>query len=149
MAMRRVVLLMVSLSMAACASMSRSGGALMEADREFARQSAAHGAPAWSAVMAPNAIKPGPGSTWITGPAAIGEQMTAAFARPGFSLAWEPTRAEISRGGNLGYTWGRWTSTGSGNTRHGNYMTVWEKQPDGAWKVLFDTGDADPPATVR
>ena len=147
--MRRVVLLMNSLSMAACASMSSNGAALMEADREFARQSAAHGAPAWSAVMAPNAIKPGPGSTWIIGPAAIGEQMTAAFARPGFSLAWEPTRAEISRGGNLGYTWGRWTSTGGGNTRHGNYMTVWEKQPGGVWKVLFDTGDPDPPATVR
>ena len=31
----------------------------------------------------------------------------------------------------------------------GNYMTVWEKQPDGTWKVLFDTGDPDPPATAR
>lgn len=150
MAMKRIVLLVVSLTMAACVSTSSSvGNALMEADREFARQSAAHGAPAWTAVMAPNAIKPGPRSTWITGPAAIGEQMTAAFSRPGFSLAWEPVRAEISRGGNLGYTWGRWTSMSAGQSRTGTYMTVWEKQPDGAWKVLFDTGDPDPPATAR
>ena len=31
----------------------------------------------------------------------------------------------------------------NGKAREGTYMTVWEKQPDGTWKVLFDTGDPD------
>ena len=150
MAMKRAVVVLISLLLVGCvSSMSSGGNVLIEADREFARQSAAQGAPAWIAVMAPNAIKPGAGGKWITGPAAIGEQMTAAFSRPGFTLSWEPVRAEVSRGGNLGYTWGRWTSTSGGNTRSGTYMTVWEKQPDGSWKVLFDTGDPDPPAAAK
>lgn len=150
MAMRLWLGLSCALLLAACtSSMSHGTNVLMEADREFARQSAAHGAPAWVAVMAPNAIKPGAGGAWIIGPAAVGEQMTAAFARPGFTLSWEPSRSEVSRGGNLGYTWGRWTSTGGAGSGRGSYMTVWEKQPDGTWKVLFDTGDPDPPATAR
>lgn len=146
MAMRLCCIVLVGWFAAACASMSHSANVLMEADREFARQSAAHGATAWVAVMASNAIKPGANGTWIVGPAAVGEQMSAAFARPGFSLTWEPVRSEISRGGSLGYTWGRWHRTNGTMASDGDYMTVWEKQADGSWKVLFDTGDADPPA---
>ncbi|HSY49870.1 MAG TPA: hypothetical protein VLC46_13735 [Thermoanaerobaculia bacterium] len=61
----------------------------------------------------------------------------------GFTLAWEPMRAELSRGGKLGYTWGRYHSVFKGKERDGAYITVWEKQPTGSWKVLFDTGDPD------
>jgi ketosteroid isomerase-like protein len=78
----------------------------------------------------------------LIGPQEIGDNMLAAFAS-GFTLSWEPARAEISRGGKLGYTWGRYQAVVSGKTREGTYMTVWEKQPDGTWKVLFDTGDPD------
>jgi ketosteroid isomerase-like protein len=78
----------------------------------------------------------------LIGPQEIGENMLAAFAS-GFTLSWEPTRAEISRGGKLGYTWGRYSAVVGGKTREGTYMTVWEKQQDGTWKVLFDTGDPD------
>jgi hypothetical protein len=27
----------------------------------------------------------------------------------------------------------------------GSYSTLWMKQPDGSWKVVFDTGNADGP----
>jgi ketosteroid isomerase-like protein len=115
---------------------------LLKADRDFAKQSAAQGAPAWLAVMAPNAVKPTNGGLWLNGPEEISQNMLIAFST-GFTLSWEPVRAEISRSGKLGYTWGRYHSTLKGKSHDGTYMTVWQKQPDGSWKVLFDTGDPD------
>jgi len=115
---------------------------LLKLDREFAKQSAARGALAWEEYMAPDAGKPANGGRWLMGPEEIGNNMLAAFGS-GFTLAWEPTRAELSHGGKLGYTWGRYHSDFKGKTRDGAYITVWERQPNGSWKVLFDTGDPD------
>jgi ketosteroid isomerase-like protein len=115
---------------------------LLQRDREFAKASAAHGYVAWQEFMAPNAAKPANGGRMLIGPQEIGDNMLAAFLS-GFKLSWEPARVEISRGGKLGYTWGRYHSSANGKTHDGNYVTVWEKQQDGKWKVLFDTADAD------
>ena len=117
-------------------------GVLLKLDREFAKQSAARGAAAWTEFMAPNAAKPANGGRWLIGPEEISVSMRVAF-ESGFTLTWEPTRAALSQGGNLGYTWGRYHSLFKGKAREGTYMTIWQKQPDGSWKVLFDTGDPD------
>jgi ketosteroid isomerase-like protein len=135
----------VLLFIAACAMTTQSepnADMLLQRDREFAKASAAHGHIAWQEFMAPNAAKPANAGRMLIGPQEIGDNMLAAFAS-GFTLSWEPTRAEISRGGKLGYTWGRYHSVFNGKARQGTYMTVWERQPDGTWKVLFDTGDPD------
>jgi ketosteroid isomerase-like protein len=135
----------VLLFLTACATTTQSApdaDVLLQRDREFAKASAARGHLAWQEFLAPNAAKPANGGRTLIGPQEIGDNMMAAFAS-GFTLTWEPTRAEISRGGHLGYTWGRYHSVFNGKSREGTYMTVWEKQQDGTWKVLFDTGDAD------
>ena len=135
----------VFLVLAACATTAPNtpnADVLLQRDREFAKQSAARGALAWREFMAPGAAKPANGGVMLLGPEEIGDNMLAAFAS-GFRLSWEPTRAEVSRGGKLGYTWGRYHSIFNGKTREGAYMSVWERQPDGTWKVLFDTGDPD------
>lgn len=144
MAIKRLMVIAVAL-LTACATSTPSeptAEALLKLDRDFAKQSATRGALAWQEFVAPNAVKPANGGRWLTGPQEIGDNMKAAFDS-GFTLAWEPARAEISRGGKLGYTWGRYHSVFAGKTREGTYMTVWQKQPDGSWKVLFDTGDPD------
>jgi ketosteroid isomerase-like protein len=133
------------LALTACATVPSNGpnaDILLNLDREFAKQSAARGSIAWQEFMAPDASKPANGGRVLVGPLEIADNMLAAFGS-GFTLSWEPTRAEISRGGKLGYTWGRYRSEFKGKAREGTYMTVWEKQPDGKWKVLFDTGDPD------
>lgn len=126
----------------AAATTDANAQVLLDLDRQFAKDSAARGGAAWTAIMAPNAGKPANGGRWIIGPEEIGQSMTIAFSS-GFTLQWEPERAQISRGGKLGYTWGRYHSVANGRERNGTYMTVWQKQPDGSWKVLFDTGDPD------
>jgi len=132
------------LLLAACATTQSAPDAdvLLQRDREFAKQSAAHGYLAWQEFMASNAAKPANGGRMLIGPQEIGDNMLAAFAS-GFTLSWEPSRAEISRGGKLGYTWGRYHSVFNGKSREGAYVRVWEKQQDGSWKVLFDHGDPD------
>ena len=52
-------------------------------------------------------------------------------------LVWWPLWAGIAKSGDLGFTTGPYTV----NDKPGAwYFTVWAKQPDGAWKWLFDGG---------
>jgi ketosteroid isomerase-like protein len=52
-------------------------------------------------------------------------------------LVWWPLWAGVAKSGDLGFTTGPYTV----NDRPGAwYFTVWAKQPDGAWKWLFDGG---------
>jgi ketosteroid isomerase-like protein len=142
--MKRISVVIL-LFLAACTTTTQSepnADVLLRRDREFAKQSAVHGHLAWQEFMTPSAAKPANGGRMLIGPQEIGDSMLAAFAS-GFTLTWEPTRAELSRGGKLGYTWGRYRSLFNGTTREGTYITVWEKQQDGTWKVLFDTADPD------
>jgi len=73
------------------------------------------------------------------------------FDPNGPTLSWTPTKGEVIGAGDLGYTTGRSllriTGTdGKVTERRGEYLTVWRHQPDGSWKVVFDTGSTLPPA---
>jgi ketosteroid isomerase-like protein len=59
-----------------------------------------------------------------------------------FILSWEPLFEKISASGDLGYTYGIHTNTdkSTGNTSKGTYITIWQKQKDGTWKFVLDTG---------
>jgi ketosteroid isomerase-like protein len=58
-------------------------------------------------------------------------------------LEWRPDFVEVSRSGDLGYTYGKYTFTsfdslGNASKSHGIFHTVWKKQEDGTWKYLWD-----------
>jgi len=59
-----------------------------------------------------------------------------------FILTWEPLFEKIAAGGDLGYTYGTYTSKvrSTGNVAKGSYVSIWQKQPDGTWKFLLDSG---------
>ena len=65
-------------------------------------------------------------------------------------LTWEPSYADVSASGDLGYTWGRYTLTVPSSVagkppliRMGSYVTVWKRQPGGGWKFVLDGGAPD------
>jgi ketosteroid isomerase-like protein len=65
------------------------------------------------------------------------------------TIAWEPYFVEMSASGDLGYTLGKSQSTVTGasgkkTVSYGHYVTIWKKQPDGNWKLVFDTGIETP-----
>ena len=119
---------------------------LLKADRAFARDTAVKRLEGWMAYMAEDAVlfsdKP------VVGTDAIRAFYLPAFADQTFILSWQPTRAEMFRSGDTGYTTGRYelhAKDGKGNqvVRHGSYLTVWKKQSDGSWKVIADGGAPD------
>jgi ketosteroid isomerase-like protein len=71
------------------------------------------------------------------------------FAPDGPSLTWTPTKGEVIGAGDIGYTTGASVfrarrADGTVSDRRGQYLTVWKKQPDGTWRVIFDTGSTLP-----
>ena len=119
---------------------------LMDVDRAFARSVAERGAEAWVESFSESGAMLVPGAE-IRGHPAIREAMTPSFETPGFSLNWDPTRARISAGGDLGYTIGRYRSEAPGEdgavVSEGTYVTIWRLGEDGEWRVELDLGVPD------
>ena len=63
-------------------------------------------------------------------------------------LSWRPNWADISSDGKLGYTTGGWEYRVNGKTDEpsafGEYVTIWQKQPDGKFKAVLDIGISHP-----
>ncbi len=114
------------------------GPELEDADRAFAADVAARGAAGWSAAFDPEGGMLRKGAR-IEG-AAIQEMMTPVLASG--LLAWAPIAS--GKDGSLGFTVGKATFTGKtpDDAWASTYVTIWRQQPDGTWKVLFDTGRA-------
>ncbi|HEV8579689.1 MAG TPA: nuclear transport factor 2 family protein [Thermoanaerobaculia bacterium] len=68
-------------------------------------------------------------------------------------LSWYPVFADVSLAGDLGYTTGPWELRAKGkddpNVAHGDFITLWQKQADGTWKVKLDHGVSHPPPASR
>jgi ketosteroid isomerase-like protein len=119
---------------------------LMAADRAFAVATAQDGLDGWLQYFARGGAQVRSGGL-ATGHEAIREWMGPAFADSTFALIWEPHDADVAASGDLGYTFGRWESRRVGadgdRVRTGSYVTLWRRQPDGAWRVVLDIGSPD------
>lgn len=70
------------------------------------------------------------------------------FSRRDLKFEWAPDHSDVFPSGLMGYTSGRYTMSftnfeGKTVSDAGSYLTVWQKQPDGSWKVLSDYGSQD------
>ncbi|HZR05154.1 MAG TPA: hypothetical protein VFA61_04945 [Candidatus Udaeobacter sp.] len=59
-------------------------------------------------------------------------------------ISWQPVFASISRSGELGYTTGPWESRKSRDAKtpdaFGHFVTIWQKNKRGVWKIVLDVG---------
>lgn len=61
-----------------------------------------------------------------------------------FVLMWEPDFSKTATSGELGYTYGTYkinAKISDSLLETGTYVTIWQKQSDGNWKALLDTGN--------
>jgi len=58
-----------------------------------------------------------------------------------YTLTWRPSRAEISRSEDLGFTYGVYTLTFPDTTFKGTYINVWKKESTGEWKLLLNSNN--------
>ena len=120
---------------------------LLAADRQFSALSTRVGAAAaFHYFLADDATVLPQNEMPRHGRATIFEAMKA---DDGARLTWVPEFAEASHDGTLGWTWGFYEvrfndAQGHEAISHGKYLTVWRRQPDGAWRVVGDTGNKNP-----
>ena len=153
MPMKHALALLLLLSTLAAAQTApkpeaNSGEPLLAADRAFNDDTAKRRLDGWMDAFSDNAV------LFAAKPPIVGKDAIRAFYQPNFTdpdfaLSWQPTRAEMFPSGDMGYTTGRYElhakdAKGNKVVRHGSYLTVWKKQPDGSWKVVADGGAADP-----
>lgn len=134
-------------SQGAAAAAPATEDTLLQADRDFNKTTKEKGFEGWMQFMAEDVIllrgKP------VIGKDAVRSTIKSDWDEPGYSLTWEPNRAAIFKSGKMGYTSGRWTYRGKNEkgekqALQGDYLTVWQKQGDGSWKVIYDGGTPDP-----
>ncbi len=102
-------------------------------------------------VYAPNAAVMLANAPDLHGSDAIRDGISGMMQDPNFALTFSPDNVVASRSGDLAYETGVYSLTMSDEeknpvTESGHYVVVWQKQPDGLWKVVIDAPVSDPPA---
>lgn len=116
---------------------------IVETEQDFARMVEKEGIPkaflnyaAEDAVILRN-------NELIMGKEAIRESYNKQERPDTISLSWKPDFVEVSKSGDLGYTYGKYQysvtdSLGNEKISEGIFHTVWKRQPDGKWKFVWD-----------
>jgi ketosteroid isomerase-like protein len=107
------------------------------AETAFAKSMADRNLAAFTALLADEAVFFG-GKGVMRGKVAVAADWKRFFdgAEPPFS--WVPAEVEVLPSGNLGFTSGPvYDPKGQ---RIGTFNSVWQRQADGSWKVIFDKG---------
>jgi len=117
-------------------------GQLMQADRDFSALSIKEGMhKAFLEFASDSAVMLRDKSYPLVGHKAIAD-LFEGRSDTSFTLTWEPVYEKIAASGDLGYTYGYFISRvkATGEEGRGTYLTIWQKQPDGKWKFVMDTG---------
>lgn len=127
---------------AAAASPAAAADALRAADRAMSRAIEVGDRAAFARLVAEDAVFSG-GAEHSVGRPAVAAAWARYFEPDGPRLTWAPDEAVLATSGDLGYTTGRYRWTGK--TRdgkpaetQGQYLTVWRRDADGAYRALFD-----------
>lgn len=79
-----------------------------------------------------------PGHRPIVGADAI--DFLSRLSDTSYTLSWQPTKGEISKSGDLGFTYGVYELKMKDSVYKGTYVSIWKKQKDGSWKFVLDAG---------
>jgi ketosteroid isomerase-like protein len=117
---------------------------IIETERAFAEMAKKEGIPeAFLTYAAEDAVLMR-NNTLINGKEAIKNSFGNQDAGTGnIELSWEPDFVDVSRSGDLGYTYGKYTysvtdSSGAVKLDSGIFHTVWKRQSNGDWRFVWD-----------
>jgi ketosteroid isomerase-like protein len=133
----------VAAGLAGAQSSSRSLQTLIEAERAFSRLSEEKGTrEAFLTYLADDSV------VFLPRPVPGRKAYEEAPADSPTLLTWNPAYAEVSPAGDLGYTTGPYQVGNRNNSaavpRFGHYVSLWQKQPNGLWRVVLDIGIRHP-----
>jgi ketosteroid isomerase-like protein len=107
------------------------------AETAFAKSMADRNLTAFTALLADDTVFWG-GKGVNRGKAAVAADWKRFFDGPTAPFSWAPAEVEVLSSGTLGYTSGP-VFDPKGN-RIGTFNSVWQRQGDGSWKIVFDKG---------
>lgn len=114
---------------------------LMETDRAFSNKSGSDGMGAsFLEYCGDDATLLRPNSMPIEGIDAIREHYSGSDSS-NMTVGWEPLFASVSKGGDMGYTYGTFSYTVDSISGEGTYVSIWEMDDEGNWKVVMDSGN--------
>jgi ketosteroid isomerase-like protein len=115
--------------------------ALADAERAFAKAASVKGwRDAFLEFFADDAIAFAPGV--VSAKDRLRKQPSTPFSE--VELVWEPRTGDVAASGDLGWLTGPSSSINHKSPDpkrgYGCYLSIWRKQPDGAWRVFIDVG---------
>ena len=109
-----------------------------ETERAFAQTMADRDHEAFRSFLSEEVITFGEGGAAIRGSEAVAEAWSALFDGPQAPFSWEPEIVEVLDSGTLAHSSGP-VRDPEGNLT-GTYNSIWRREPDGSWKIIFDKG---------
>lgn len=107
------------------------------AETAFAKSMADRNPAAFTALLADEAVFFS-GKGVMRGKAAVAAEWKRFFDGPAAPFSWAPAEVEVLPSGTLGFTSGPvYDPKGQ---RIGTFNSVWQRQADGTWKIVFDKG---------
>ena len=81
----------------------------------------------------------------LNGKPAILEAWSGFFGEGAPKMEWHPETVVVRTGGKLGLSKGPYTLTvkaadGSESVQQGQFISIWEWQEEGGWRIIFDSG---------
>jgi ketosteroid isomerase-like protein len=135
-----IAVLLIFLSIAPASAQRKPNTTVDEvraAETAFAKSMADRNLAAFTALLADDTVFWG-GKGVTRGKAAVAADWKRFFDGPGAPFSWSPAEVEVLSSGDLGFTSGPVLDP-KGN-RIGTFNSVWQRQKDGSWKVVFDKG---------
>jgi ketosteroid isomerase-like protein len=107
------------------------------AESSFAASMAQRDAKAFAALLSPEAIFFAD-TTVLRGKAAVVEGWRPFFVGPAAPFSWKPKVIEVLASGTLALSSG--PVYDPGGKQIGTFNSIWRREPDGSWRVVFDKG---------
>ena len=114
-----------------------AGDQVRAAETAFAKSMADRDPAAFAALISDEAVFFG-GKGVLRGKTAVVADWKRFFNGAAAPFSWSPAEVEVLTSGNLGFTSGPVLDP-AGN-RIGTFNSVWQRQGDGSWKIVFDKG---------
>jgi ketosteroid isomerase-like protein len=106
-------------------------------EQAFAKTMADRDLAAFGSFLAPDAIFVGPGGA-SRGPQEITAAWKRFFEGSGAPFSWRPETVEVLASGTLALSSG--PVFDPKGARIGTFNSVWRREPDGVWRIVFDNG---------
>lgn len=118
---------------------------VLAAERAFAKSMADRNRAAFAAHLAEEAIF-FTGATPLRGKAEVVKGWARFFDGPSAPFSWEPDQVEVLQSGSIALSTG--LVRDPGGKVIGRFNTIWRREPDGVWRVVFDKGGPPEPKDV-